>query len=545
MPQTPTGRAGNTGWIATVLAALVIALVYFGLPNFRYLNDGLVAALRMRDASPWFVHPNHPVHPLVPLIIYRALGGQASGLSELELLTMWSILCGIIACVGLMTILRAGSTATAAIVLGLGLFAFSNGVWYFFVTANPSSTALTFQILALIPIAIAIRRRPDGPTVGDRVAIVLLTALAILAGQINAMLLLPACYAVTSGDIPTREKSGRAVVLLVMVVIVTAAMFYLVGALFAGVRTPSGFLDWQHSYVFERRWWVHGLLDAIRRNWVGAVSVHVASAFDSGGLFGSWLDGFGTPARVAGLLIKLGQAIVLLFLIVETIRAVAAWAQHRPLIPIQIIGLLSAVPIILFSCFWTPDTIHYRILYVPGYLLFLIPSVERHYRLEQFRFRRAWPVVLVLICLFSTNLATRFVPESNPEGNPYRYEMFRLRDSMNPGDIIIFSGSDEGRSRELYARYFLDVDTMLVNDIIGRVRSDPDGLAATLRAHYESGGILLVHEDALLSDEDVEIMNQLYGTDIRPGEFADFMQTWTTLASHFMIDQYYLFEPKE
>jgi len=530
--------------------ALAVALLCFLVPNHRYFVDGLMTAIKMRDSGgDWIIHPHHILHPLLPQIVYRMVGEHNSGITELELLLIWSMCVGVLACWGQMMVFRAGSFGPFATLMGLGLFSFSRAIWYFSVTPNQNSTALALHVFTLLAIVIALRRLPEGPSRANIVAIGVLTSLAILASQINAVLLLPAVYVMFAGEgISKGRKLGNLARYLGIVALVAGGLFVLTGIILEGVRTPAHFLDWQHSYVYERRWWAQGLVDAIQRTWVGSINVLLASVFDRSGLFGNWREGFGTSHWFLQLTLRVGQAIVLAFFVVETVRAAITWVRTRPLPPIQTIGVLSALPVMIFSCFWAPESSNYRILYIPGFLLFLMPSLVRRYSLDRFAPKRAWPIVIVVLSLFAVNFVTQFLPQATPRNNPYNYEAFALMSFVEPGSLIIYSGTDEGHMRGLYAQYFLRCHTIMVHELVRLVRECPEEVQEGFRDYREAGSLMLVHQDALYSDEDVEWMNAVYGMDIRPGELLEYMNTWTTLGSPLLLineKRYYPFLPRD
>jgi hypothetical protein len=127
-------------------AVAFVTALYYGLPCYRYTADGLIAAIRMRDSGGLYVHPNHPLFPLLPGLVHAILRFLGSDLNEVEMLFLWSTFSGVLSAVMLMVILRMFRLSIGGVLVGLGLFAFSNAVWFFSVTPNPSSTALVTQI---------------------------------------------------------------------------------------------------------------------------------------------------------------------------------------------------------------------------------------------------------------------------------------------------------------------------------------------------------------------------------------------------------------
>ncbi len=529
-----------------LIGGLFAAILYFGLPNYRYFVDGLMSAINMSEAQGLIVHPHHPLHPLLPQIVYLSTSG-GTGWNELELLNVWSISIGVLGCWALIMVFRRGGMAIDTVLIGLGFFVFSRAIWYFCVTPNQNSTALTFHIFTLLAITAYANRLPGTLNWRNITVIGVLTGLSILTSQINTVLILPSIYLLLQGDVPLRSKFRKIAGYLLSVLLIAGGLFIIIGVVLAGFRTPTDFFHQQHSYVLESRWWAVDFFDAVRRTWYGMINVHVASVFRSDGLFGNWLTGFGTLSWFLSLTLRLGQAAVLIFLGVETIRAFVEWIRSHERSHFQTIGLAVALPIMLFSCVWAPESSNYRILYIPGLLLFLMPAIEKRFSLDKFNFRRAWLVLFVLACLFTVNFNAQFGPESDPLNNPYIYETFRLRESVKPGDLIIYSGTDEGRMRGLYVRYFLECDIAMIQELMPRIRGHPAEFAVELIERHNSGGLLLIHQDALSSIEDIEWMNKQYGVGIQPEEVVNYFKSWAEPVSACTINEkhYFQFMPRE
>jgi len=162
-----------------LIAGLLAAILYFGLPNYRYFVDGLMSAINMSEAQGLIVHPHHPLHPLLPQIAYLSTGG-VTGWNELELLNVWSISIGVLGCWALIMVFRRGGMAIDTVLIGLGFFVFSRAIWYFCVTPNQNSTALTFHIFTLLAIAAYANRLPGTLNWRNITVIGMLTGLSIL-----------------------------------------------------------------------------------------------------------------------------------------------------------------------------------------------------------------------------------------------------------------------------------------------------------------------------------------------------------------------------
>jgi len=468
-------KLSKSAIFAMTISITAIAVLFFCFPCHRYFVDGLMYSITIQDdPTRWIIHPHHPLFPFLPQVLYVLMGTTSSGFSELELLLSWSIFAGVISAWGVMVVLRAGRLTPASAITGALFFSFTRATWYFSVTPNQNSTALASQILALLAIVFVFGRKSGENSRSKLVIAGILSGLAILFSKINAIVLIPVVYLLLT----QRKESGvriKQTFQYLSVSIITALGIYIVlGFVFGGYRSPMDFLSSHHSYVYEGRWWISGFMDAIQRNFEGLVSVQIAGAFDSYGLFGNWAEGFGSSVWFIKLGIRIVQIFILAFLLIEIICAVGYLVKSEKKHLVQITGLAVLLPVVLFSLVWAPESSNYRILYYPGLIMFLMPSIESRYWPEGVRLRRAWPVFLFIILLFGNNFAFQFYPQSDPLRNPYNYEAYRLMAFAREGDLIIYSGTDEGHMRSLYATYFLDCDTILAHDLVKKLREDPE-----------------------------------------------------------------------
>lgn len=504
----------NRTFLYLSLGTIFIALVYIGIPCYRYFGDGLNFALDIRDKTGWILHPHHPMYPLLPQFFFNLIGRESSGLDVLDFLIAWSIVTGLGACIAFIYILRTAKFSTASILIGLGLFAFTSGVWYFSVTPNQNSTPLIFHVITLASLITILNTDPGKVNSRHWLLTGLLTILAIIASQVNFVLILPALFLLFrqfKGIKNPIRYIGYVIAIFVGVFIIN----FILSAAIEGVRTPADFIAWQHSSVFQQRWWIGGFQDAIIRNWHGLFNVHLAGVF-------SMED----PGSFQSILIKIAQIIAILFLFVELIRAFIIWKKTKRIEPIQIIGLLTAIPVFLFTCLYAPEQNYYRILYLPGFILFMLPSIESHYLLAIFDLRKAYLPILALICLFVANLFVQFIPLSNPMNNPKMVDVMELMEVVDSNDSIIYKGSDDGYIQSLYAKYFLECDSTTIGKLIEIADWRPAEFLATLQAANLSGGLLLIHEDVILSEQELEKSNLLYGSDLTVEEIIEFLDRW-------------------
>ena len=526
---------GRSTRVAALVAVAVITVIYFGFPCHRYFVDGLNDAYRLETSQGWAIHPNHPLMPLLPQVLYRWLGGDASGLSALGVLLVWATFFGVLGCLGMFMVLRAARLSIASILVAFGIFAFSAGVWYFNATADQYSTPLAVNVFTLLALVL-VMRRPHGASMGQAVGIGILCGIAVLAHQVNGLMLIPAGYVVMRGDGTLRQKMVRLLAMVLMAVLVGGGGTILMGRGLLGLRSVADFRAWEHSYVTNEWYWAHGIMDSIRRSWRGAVELHVTHVFDEQGHLMKANSPTGTPQWYKWLGLKIGQVAVILFLLVETVRVFVDWARMRSLSSIQTLGLVAWIPGMIFCSIFTPEWTNYRIFYLPSLLLVLMPAMERHFRLLEPTLRRSWPALLIVPLIFAANFSAKFYHDSNAANNPYRSEARRLAEMVGPGDLVILSSAPMGYMRSAYVHYFTRCDILLVFKLVEEIRSSPEAVIKDLQNRIAAGRTILAHEDALYSDIDVELTNRYYGMDIRPDEVADFFDEYVKPKGYIVIN---------
>ena len=309
----------------------------------------------------------------------------------------------------------------------------------------------------------------------------IITSLAILSSQLNTVLILPALYAIMVTSSKSRKRWKNAAAYLVTVVIIYSGLWAFLTFGLKGIRTYAEFTDWQRSYILSPRYWAGGLQDSLARTWHGATEVHLAYLWQQGSLFGKW------NGKPGSILLMLGQGLVLLFLIIEGLRGVISWIINRPRPAIHNIAILAGLPIFLFSFIFTPEWFNYRILYLPAFMVFIIPVIERDFRLTQPSLRRVWLLLLVIISLFLVNFTVKFLPENNPGNNPYLVEAKELATHYGPHDRIIYLSTMDGDYQIKYARYFTQCSVTRVIDLVTAIRRNPDEVEAFFKDGIEDG----------------------------------------------------------
>ncbi len=530
---------------AHICTVVFIATVYIIFPCRQYFSDGLVYAYDIETSLNWIIHPHHPLFPLGPQFVFRMLGGLQAGISGLGVLLAWSTFCGILAFLGILSILRSAKFAPATVLCGVSLFAFSHGVWYFSTTPNQNSTALALQIFSLISLLAIFRKLPQAPSRWEIIVAGFITSLALLASQLNAVLLLPFFYVLLLGDSPSRVKAKNVGIYITSIIIIGGGLWILLAIGSQGIGTWKEFAAWQQSYITSGHYWASDLRDSLTRTWHGAPDLHLANLHGDGSIFGGMSENDGSKDWFKWVAVSLAQLVVMLFILVETVRGVYWWIRNKLRMPIQNIGLLIAVPIMLFSFVFTPEWINYRILYLPGFLLFLAPVLERDFLLGKPRLRHIWPLLLVIISLSFANFTVKFLPASDPERNPFLMEAKQLDKQFGRHDRIFFISSCEGDYRIKYTRYFTECSVTRIIDLVGGIRNNPDEVEAFFREGIVNGGSVVVHEDAIFSPEAVNYANEKYGIDIQPTEVKDFFESHFRLQHQLNIrdEVYFVFEP--
>ncbi len=525
-------KTNRTETLVSFVTVALIGIVYLRFLNHRYFVDGLNVAWILETQDNLFIHPHHPLFPLLLQVLYKLIGGDSSGVDSLGLIVIWSVLSGVLAIWGLQHILKTIGLPRPAIIFSILLFAFSNATWYFSSTPNQYTTALAMHVFTVIYLVPVITGRA---VLTPRTAIIIgiLTGLSILSHQINALLLIPVFYiGWTSGD---RLKNTGISIGSVVLIAVLFTIFS--GIAFEGVRSFSDFISWQKSYVVRSMYWAEGPVDSITRSFRGMIELHLAHVFHLEGLFGNWNDSSGSSTWYWRLILRFAQAYTLIFIGYETVKSLLEWIKARPRLSIQTLGLLCAMPFFIFSFFFTPDSTNYRLFYLPGFILFLAPALVRHFQLEKFEIKKAWPLVLLIIALFTTNFSVKFLPESDPSKNPFIAEAGLIAEWVGTGDLLVYSGAGEDYFRMHYMRYFTLADVAILPELIDAIRNNPEDLVADIKNRDVNGNVIYIHEDALYSVEDVEWLNELYGTDIGQKEFLEFISEYIVVIRSIEVNE--------
>ncbi|HDS29978.1 MAG TPA: hypothetical protein ENN67_02925 [Firmicutes bacterium] len=514
-----------------IIGAVVPVFFFLFFINHRYFTDGLTSAYEIETNSNWVIHPNHPLFPLLPQIIHR-ITPIASDYPGLDLLNIWTGIMAVVAAWSLLILFSIARLKPATALISLGLYCFSAGIWYFSSTANQYSTALALNILTMLAL-VRIIIRPAPPTLRDSIMVGFLAVFAILSHQVNGLLLVPILFAFLSKKYRTEPNPSVAVFSMIFPILIAALTIILMGIALVGLRSPVDFIAWQKSYVTHPWYWAQSVPDSLQRTFKGATELHITHIFHSYGLFGNW-NGTVKPLHIFTVI---AQAFVLLFIVIETVRAIIEWFRCKDKPLIQTLGLTAWIPFMIFCFFFTPESVNYRIFYMPGFILFLAFALEKHYSLDSFQLRRALPLLLMVAALFLNNFALKFFPEHIKDNNPMLYEAVRLARVFGPDDIIVYSGAGEDFLKAKYALYFTGADAIILPDLIEKIRENPDEVTEHFNALLDSGGLVIIHEDALYSDENLEFLNRFYRMDIGRDELAEFLDRYAKSSEVLIINE--------
>jgi hypothetical protein len=532
----------------TLLVLFLVALlgaIYMRFTDMRYFVDGLNTAWLMETSGTWIVHPNHPLFPLMPQMVFVLLGGESEAIDALGFLLVWTTAFGMISCLGVWLLAREAGGSIGNSIFVLLLFAFSSGVWYFNATPNQYSTALAAYIFTFLAIVRTGRAGRAGSSISVRHSVLLgiFIGIATLIHQVNALLVIPLAWTIYRTNNTSRGRMISLITAFIAALVVAVGFTILCGILIVGIHSMPEFIEWQKSYVTQTQYWAHGLIDAVQRTARGALDLQVAHTFHSEGLFSDW------HRRLSAgiLLFRAAQAFVILFIVIETVRGLVEYFRDRSKPYIRTVALYAALPYVIFTLFFTPESINYRIFYLPGWLIFMTPVFERHFRFQKPQFRSLWLPALVIMVLFTANFTIKFYPDSIPDNNPYIYEAGLMSTYVGSGDLVIYSGAEVDYLRAQYIRYASHADILILPKLIESIRSDPERVIEDFEERAERGNLIVVHEDALFSDEDVEWLNNFYRMDIRPRELADFIREHTRIATSMVVNgkEYILIVPDQ
>jgi len=440
----------RTEFLVLTLAVAILSLLYIGLPNFRFFSDGVQFAVEMKYSSDWILHPHHVLYPLLPQIV-RKLTGFGEG--DMDFLVGWSHLMGILSLIGMVFLLRKLTDNMRAVIIGLVLFGLTNGVWYFSVTPNQNSTPLMFGVFTLLLIVDTSQRNLI--STWRILALALMIAIATLGSQVNAALIFPAAAVMFHSSQSGRVKSAKSWFLILATILITLLTTILICVKFGKFSSAADFINWQNSYAYQSRWWVSGIGDAITRNIKGITELTCGNLSGDGGLFG--------PPNI---LARPVQIIVYLILLIEIFTAFAAYIKNKLRLPLQTLGLLVAIPIFLFSIFYIPQNMNLRVLYVPGFLIFLLPSIEQRYMSEKANPKLRILPILLLVLLLISNLLGKYLHERTPESNLFLQQTEEATRYISPDDIIIYPWTDDGHTQALYMQYYIGCDALTANKLM-------------------------------------------------------------------------------
>jgi len=450
--STEPGIKDRTEFLVLTFAVAILSLIYISLPNYRFFSDGLQFAVEMKYSPDWILHPHHVLYPLLPQIVRRYTG---FGDGDLEFLAGWSRIVGILCLIGMVLLIRTSTKNLRTVIFGLILFTVTNAVWYFSVTPNQNSTALFFNIFTLL--LIVNTSKLERISLSRTLAISGMIAISILGSQVNAALIFPALYVIgRNSEIPIR-KNQLLVIMPISALILSGLLTVLIGIHLGHFTGIGDFISWQRSYVFQERWWSNGFFDAVSRNAKGIIGIIIGDLVHPA-----------TQVELTGsaLWIIPAQVIILLFFIIELTIAGISYMKNRVRTTLQTIGLLVSVPIFVFSVFYIPENLNLRVLYVPGFMLFLLPSIERRYLEKTVSVRMVLIPALILFMLFMANLGAKYIPESHPDTNPFLVEAGEASLYISPDDIVLYPWTDRGHTQSLYLQYYIGCDALTVNKLM-------------------------------------------------------------------------------
>jgi len=504
-----------------LLIFIVVLLAILNGSCYRYFSDGIQFAVELRYSTDWILHPHHVLYPLLPQVFYRVFGFDRSGLGELGFLIGWSKAMYLFSSIAMLYILRRCGFGLSGIVIGLILFMISHGVWYFGLTANQNSTPLLFHLLTLIAIQhVYLQKKPLNLL--NILLVTLLIAVSTLASQVNAVLLLPFIYVLFVKSESGKGRTRNILLFILFAILILILLLIAIGSGLGGFSSFTDYVNWQYSYVFQNRWWSGSFQDGLLRNLKGLFTVHVAEIFSTWGLFGDWTGEFGAPAWWYRLVLRLGQAFAAIALLNEFIRTCIDFIRRHVRKPVQTIGLLAALPILIFSIFYIPENLNLRVLYIPGFILFILPSIEQRYRFDNrpgLLSMTGWPVKFGLIALLLVNLLTFYWPCSTPACNPRLDEMVVMAEHVERNDFVIYPWTDEGHTDALYVQYFLDTEALTINKLIDIEREYGGAATREILTTSEGERTIWLHEDVI----NTELMGGQYGSTVSSDEVAQFI----------------------
>ena len=422
-------------WLASILLAVAIAVLYLLFPTRLYYWDGIVFAQTIEDArrlSLSLIHPNHLIYNGIGYLFYKLLsllGMNVRAIVALQILN--SVLSAIIAALLFGVLVRALRSFYLSTFLTL-LFAFAATWWKFSTDANAYIASLLFIMLGL---GLIRQQRPRPLLVAlTFLGSILFHELAVFFGAVLALgLFLQAA---------TKEERVAAVAkFLILAAIGTyliyGGTFYLV----TGKLSPIALFKWitHHSPDSEFTFDPVANLKYVLRG-------HVRLFF--GGRF-NLLQGLLSPI-IIGLIVILGGATLGFFYsLIRGIRdlpslrlRISEWSKDR-----RDFLLLTGVWIVLYELFlffWLPQNTFYRLFYLPALIvllgLFIPENVARRYRLALF-----------VVTIGSANFLFLIYPYTHVQKNPPLEFAYQMNSRWTTGTVVLYAVDN---SDESLVRYF-------------------------------------------------------------------------------------------
>ncbi len=529
----------RTSYILGLLTLAALATLYATVTSYRYFWDTLIDCHYIE--GPWnpakLVHPQHPLFPLIAHIKFRWLTSDLTGMS-IHIMRIVSIFFSIIGLglfyAGLVRVTRSHPLAALA-TLSLGLTA---AWWHHSIAGNPTIVSMAFILLSLLFIL------PGGNASPSKWMIFfhrIFFILAVMFSRTSALYLIPftiLVFTISAGREDVKSPFLSCIKYFIITFLYIAIPFYLIPGFLIGAWSPAKFSAWWNDYAgylphptagFNE--WVRGLLAA------GMGSI-IALPRDVNLAFKAWQ---GTAPN----LLSLPYFALVIIFVVGFVSCISYLGRKRAQLNR---GERGFYWFCVMSILFVGGPVLIRQPY--AITIFSLPFVTGIFALWASRIMVgkpkwvAWIWLLVPVILLVNNWEIKFDRDRNPDNNPYIYESTLVAQAISPEDILIDSGVDEGLQRHGYDLYFANVDSIDIFQIPGALEADRNRVRQELAKYYESGHMVIIHQDAVENEEAMQKLIDGMGAKFTPQELQDFILDAMHPAFYFVINskKYYVNE---
>lgn len=483
------------GFVAIVLLAVLYAIV----PSYRYFWDALIDCHNIEKA---FDPQNliHPTHPLFPLIFYNGFRMFIADIDgkAIHMLRACSTLFSILGLVAFFLILRriTGSYFSSGLaVLCTGL---TSVWWSHSVSGNAFIISVAFLLLSLYTYTLRDKHRS-----GTLMTVLhwVFFAMAVLFQRFTLFFIIPFAFAEYSRCFDYFKNVGPAifntVIYFIVLVLFAVVPFILIPVLGLGIKTGTEWWTWWSGYDGALPYFTGGFEKSFRGLFTAGLGSITALPRSANVSFRHYEGA--PPNVVAGL-----YYIVLVIISVGIFIAIKMSSKDdNKLSSIERTYSafnISALIIVGVVCtVLHPYSLSHRLFLIPVVIGILTPWLHRLMANKPLKIQLLW--LIIPIALFCNNWVVKFNNDRHINNNPYIYGATKAAGVIQPDELLIDTGVDEGLFRHAYMLYFTDINSRHFFDLPGVEEEDAAAYREELMKYAASGRRIIIHEDAIQSDK--------------------------------------------